>query len=121
KPDEVTAIIGEREEAVKAGEEAPAYETVAIAYPEPDSAVNSGSGDFSVIMNITPDLQGEHFLRLTLDGQAQPLTKGPAIPLSNVDRGTHTLSVDIVEGETVVQSAEPVSFTIHRPSVQNRP
>ncbi|WP_416396832.1 DUF4124 domain-containing protein [Allohahella sp. A8] len=121
KPDEVTAIIGERQEAAESGDAGPAYETLQIAYPEHDSAFNSGSGDFNVVMNITPDLQSEHFLRLTLDGQAQALTKGPAIPLSNVDRGTHTISVDVVEGDSVVQSAEPVTFTIHRPSVLHRP
>tara|TARA_R100000306_G_scaffold62333_1_gene68745 strand:- start:46331 stop:46945 length:615 start_codon:yes stop_codon:yes gene_type:complete len=121
KPDEVTAIIGERQEAAESGEGGPAYETLQIAYPENESAFNSGSGDFNVVMNITPDLQSEHFLRLTLDGQAQALTKGPAIPLTNVDRGTHTISVDVVEGDSVVQSADPVTFTIHRPSVLNRP
>ncbi|GAA3966909.1 DUF4124 domain-containing protein [Allohahella marinimesophila] len=121
KPEEVTAIIGERQEAVESGEEGPAYETLRIAYPEDESAFNSGSGDFNVIMDITPDLQSEHFLLVKLDGEALPLTKGPAIQMNTVDRGTHTISVDVVEGDSVIQSAEPVTFTLHRPSVLTPP
>ncbi len=96
----------------------PAYQRLAITFPTHDSAFHSGNGDVVVTLELTPDLLPSHSLRLSLDGQPVGVFTGRSHTLPNVDRGTHVLSLDVVDNTSVIQSATPVTFTIHRPMVR---
>ncbi|MNI43779.1 hypothetical protein D3C73_981210 [compost metagenome] len=53
--------------------------------------------------------------RLLLDDQpyGQP-SNVPILQLINIDRGTHSLAVQVIDGEKVVQQSPSVTFTLQR-------
>ncbi len=66
--------------------------------PEPDATLVNPSGDLIVTVTSEPVLQAGHNYRLLLDGVAVGQAgRSPVFPLSNVDRGTHQLSVEIFD------------------------
>ncbi|WP_122317771.1 DUF4124 domain-containing protein [Pseudomonas cichorii] len=74
------------------------YQLLRVLAPEPDGTVRSTSGEVIVTVTSEPALQPGHGYRLLLDGQpvGQP-GRSPVFPLNNIDRGTHQLSVEIVD------------------------
>ncbi len=103
--------------------EAPPYQTLMILSPSPDEAIRSNSGDLSVRARISPSLLPGHRLQLLLDGRAVSapgtLTR---FELENVDRGTHTAVLQVVDGEgQVVMRSEPVQFHVLRAAVGGAP
>lgn len=84
------------------------YDMLRILIPEPDATVRSTAGEIIVSATSEPGLQRGHRYRLLLDGQptAEP-GLSPVFALSNIDRGTHQLSVEILDeqGRTVERTA----------------
>ena len=88
-------------------------------------ALRANNGTFMVGVDIEPRLRPGHSLRLLLDGQpyGQP-SNVPRLQLSEIDRGDHTLAVEVLSGQRQVQQSESVTFTVHRiilniPSLSN--
>jgi hypothetical protein len=86
----------------KKTEEPPAfrYDMLRVLIPEPDATVRSTAGEVIVSVTSEPGLQRGHRYRLLLDGKAtgEP-GPSPVFALSNLDRGSHTLSVEILDGQ----------------------
>ncbi|ANJ53830.1 DUF4124 domain-containing protein [Pseudomonas silesiensis] len=84
------------------------YDMLRVLVPEPDATVRSSAGELIVSVTSEPGLQRGHRFRLLLDGEAvaEP-GPSPVFPLSNVDRGSHNLSVEILDeqGRTVERTA----------------
>jgi hypothetical protein len=38
----------------------------------------------------------------------------PILQLVNIDRGTHSLAVQVIDGENIVQQSPSVTFTVQR-------
>ncbi|MGN8275441.1 DUF4124 domain-containing protein [Pseudomonas sp. SMN5] len=98
--------------AAPAPEEAPKpqfhYEMLRLLIPEPDATIRSTAGELIVTATSEPGLKRGHRYRLLLDGQ--PIGEAgpsPVFALSNIDRGTHHLSVEILDeqGRTVERTA----------------
>ncbi len=98
------------------------YTKLEVVNPENDQVITGGAGNFTVNILIEPALKTElgDRLVLTMDGKKQAESSSTSFPFTNVDRGTHTAKVDVVDGDgKSLKSSAPVSFTIFRPSVQN--
>ncbi|MHC8356291.1 DUF4124 domain-containing protein [Pseudomonas sp. LB3P81] len=84
------------------------YDMLRVLVPEPDATVRSSAGELIVSITSEPGLQRGHRYRLLLDGQptAEP-GPSPVFALSNIDRGSHNLSVEILDehGRTVERTA----------------
>ncbi|WLH36025.1 DUF4124 domain-containing protein [Pseudomonas sp. FP2196] len=84
------------------------YDMLRVLVPEPDATIRSSAGELIVSVTSEPALQRGHLYRLLLDGKAtgEP-GLSPVFPLSNIDRGSHNLSVEIVDaqGRTVERTA----------------
>ncbi|KIF65245.1 MULTISPECIES: DUF4124 domain-containing protein [Pseudomonas] len=84
------------------------YDMLRVLIPEPDATIRSSAGELIVSVTSEPGLQKGHLYRLLLDGQAvgEP-GLSPVFPLSNIDRGSHNLSVEILDaqGRTVEKTA----------------
>lgn len=84
------------------------YDLLRILIPEPDATVRSTAGEIIVSVTSEPGLQSGHRYRLLLDDRptAEP-GPSPVFALSNIDRGTHQLSVEILDehGQTVERTA----------------
>ena len=91
------------------GEEPPfRYLALEIVSPADDEPIRENAGNITVITNLNPRLQRGHVARLLMDGDV--VQEGPqaSFSLANVDRGTHTISVEIVNesGEVLIRSGE---------------
>ncbi|MHC8303748.1 DUF4124 domain-containing protein [Pseudomonas sp. PB3P13] len=84
------------------------YNMLRLLIPEPDATVRSTAGELIVSATSEPGLQRGHRYRLLLDGQptGEP-GASPVFALTDIDRGTHNLSVEIVDeqGRTVERTA----------------
>jgi hypothetical protein len=94
-----------------------AYKVLEITGLPTTEALRANNGTFNVL--IKPHLQGPHLFRLLLDEQpyGQP-GNVPTLQLVNIDRGLHSLAVQVIDGETVVQQSPSVTFTllrVHKP------
>lgn len=74
------------------------YQLLRILAPEPDSAIRDIQGNLIVTVTNDPELQPGHVYRLLLDGKVYgDAGRSPVFPLTNIDRGTHQLSIEIVD------------------------
>lgn len=92
-----------------------AYETLELTDIPTEEALRANNGTFTVGVRAQPRLQSPHLFRLLLDGQpyGQP-TNVPRLQLMNIDRGEHSLAVQVIDGDTLVQQSETVTFTVQR-------
>jgi hypothetical protein len=100
------------------------YESIGIVSPANDATIRDNSGNISVSVALTPPLMVErgHRLSFRLNGQApgEPQT-GTTFQFQNVDRGTHTLSVAVVDASgAVVGSSDGVVVHLHRATANKK-
>jgi hypothetical protein len=99
------------------------YDMLRILVPEPDATIRSSAGEIIVSVTSEPGLQRGHRYRLLLDGQAtgEP-GLSPVFPLTNIDRGSHNLSVEILdtEGRTVERTANQPFHMLRMSLAQKR-
>lgn len=84
------------------------YDMLRVLVPEPDATIRSSAGELIVSITSEPGLQRGHRYRLLLDGQpTDEPGPSPVFALSNIDRGSHNLSVEILDeqGRTVERTA----------------
>lgn len=101
----------------------PLYQVLRILVPEPDATIRANDGELIVSVSSDPNLLPGHYYRLFLDGV--PVGKpshSPVFPLHNLDRGTHQLSVEILDqrGQTLEQTPNQ-PFHMVRVSVADNP
>lgn len=91
-----------------------------IVQPEPEATVRNNPGTVIVGFKIEPALRASDHIQVLLDGQPVDTGASSATPieLHQVYRGTHTLGA-VIKDETgaVVARADPITFYMHRPSV----
>ncbi len=98
------------------------YEVLRILIPEPDATIRSNTGEVIVSATNEPALQPGHRYRLLLDGQptAEP-GQSPVFPLSNIDRGSHALSVEILDEQgRIVERTANQPFHMQRTSLAQK-
>ncbi len=91
------------------------YEQVSISKPANEETIHSNGGQVIVAFSSTPDLAKGDRYKLLFDGQevsSEGENNLPLMELQNVDRGTHTLQVEIVDqsGKTLVSSEKSIFF-----------
>jgi len=98
----------------------PPYSELTLTDIPSDEALRANNGTFSVGVKIKPRLQPGHAFRLLLDGQpyGQP-SNVPRLQLTNIDRGEHSLAVEVISGERQIQQSPTVVFTVQRISVNS--
>mgnify|MGYP001154509315 CR=1 FL=1 len=83
--------------APKQDEPASDYTSLAITDPADDTAIRSNSGDLSVSISLQPALKADHSLVLLVDDQPMGNYADGSVSLTNVDRGTHTLTAQVLD------------------------
>ncbi|MDO7898249.1 DUF4124 domain-containing protein [Pseudomonas citrulli] len=92
-----------------------AYAILELTDIPSEEALRANNGTFTVGVRAQPRLQSPHLFRLLVDGQpyGQP-TNVPRLQVVNIDRGEHSLAVQVVDGDKLVQQSETVTFTVQR-------
>lgn len=97
------------------------YDTFGIVAPSDDDTIRNNEGNVDVAVTMQPSLRDGDTLRVLLDGGTLGEMSGPYVRLENVDRGTHTVTVEALDSNgTVVATTDPVTFHLHRESVITR-
>ncbi|WP_166651050.1 DUF4124 domain-containing protein [Pseudomonas sp. LP_7_YM] len=74
------------------------YQLLRILAPEPDATIRDMQGNVMVTVTNDPQLQPGHTYRLLLDGEPYGNAgHSPVFPMTNIDRGTHQVSIEIVD------------------------
>jgi hypothetical protein len=97
------------------------YELIEVWKPENDLAITGTGGQLSVSVRVLPRVFPGHSVRLELDGVrvSEPNSQATDFELTEIARGTHTLSASIVtrDGQTLIQGT-PVTFHMILPVVR---
>jgi len=94
-----------------------AYDLIAVTQPLNEDTLRNNTGTVVVTVSLEPFLQEGDRIQVILDehpiGEPQP---GTPITLHSVDRGTHTVAVQVKDprGEVIGES-QTVVFHLHRP------
>ena len=99
------------------------YTAAVIVSPADDMAVRSNAGSLTVVARVDPELQEGHRLQLLLDGAPRGAPgRKPEFHLENIDRGTHSLQLQVVDDANGVLFTGPRStFHLLRHSRLHRP
>lgn len=92
-----------------------AYQVLALTDLPQEEALRANNGSFTVGVSIQPRLQSGHLLQLLVDGKpyGQP-TNIPRLQVMELDRGEHSLSVQVLLGAQVVQQSQTINLTVQR-------
>ena len=82
------------------------YESVSITSPSNDTAVRNNAGNLTINFNVKPSLKSGHSYVLLMDGKNVGEGTAGSVQLTNLDRGSHTFIVQVVDAnkEMVTQS-----------------
>lgn len=94
------------------------YRSLSIVKPTNESAFWSGNGAVEIEIALQPALRKNDRVRISLDGELLKTSPIPRATLSNIDRGTHQLLVQVVDAQGEVLQAAQSTFTLHRPTVK---
>jgi hypothetical protein len=96
------------------------YTSVSITSPGNEDTIRDNTGNLTVTASVTPGLQSGHKMVLLDNGKSLGESASGSFELSNIDRGAHTLYVQIQDssGEALITS-EPVTVYLHRRSIRH--
>jgi hypothetical protein len=96
-----------------------AYQSLAIVSPENDQVYFGADAVVLVSAYLEGSLQPDHSIALFMNGKRLE-TQGPTAELSELARGSYTLSASVLDadGKPVIAS-RPVSFHVRQPSINS--
>ena len=94
------------------------YTLAVVVSPADDEALRGNAGNLTVLTRVDPKLQGGHRLRLLLDGAPRAISgRKPEFHLENIDRGTHSLQLQVIDDSNrVLFTGPPSTFHLLRHS-----
>jgi hypothetical protein len=93
-----------------------------ITSPENETVVRDNAGNLQLTIKVVPGISPGHRLQLLRNGEVfRELTNTGPVALQNVDRGTHTFSVQIVDKDTskVLFTGPSTTVTLLRHSIRH--
>ncbi len=99
----------------------PGYRTLTLASPQPEETIWANDRILTLSASVDPPLQPGHRLRFFFNGTAVSTGTSTSVILTEVDRGTHTASVAVVDAtDSVISRSSPVTFYIQQHSILQR-
>ncbi len=97
------------------------YTQFTVAQPQNDAAIRSNNGQITITLATTPplDTKAGHKIELIFDGSIVTTSDSTTTTLANLDRGSHTLSANIIDKQGKVLITAPDStFYLLRSTVR---
>jgi hypothetical protein len=95
------------------------YQSATILAPESEATVHDNNGNLTVTVVVSPLLRADNgdYLLLMMDGIEVAKGTEQSIELKNIDRGTHTLKIEVrAKNGAVLHTSAPVTFHMWRAS-----
>jgi uncharacterized protein DUF4124 len=93
------------------------YSQLKIITPENDATIRSNEGIVNINVEITPELDEEHVLVFLLDDEEVSSGKSLQYSSTNLDRGTHSITVEVKnEKDKVLKRSDKQVFHLHKQS-----
>jgi hypothetical protein len=100
------------------GDAGPLYESIAVVSPRPDETLRDNTGTVDITLSLEPSLRAGHTVEILLDGKAIGSGAGTSVSVSDVDRGTHTVSAAVKDADgNTLATAPGVTFHLKRTAV----
>ena len=97
------------------------YESVSITSPAHDTTIRENAGNITINISVKPALKPGHSYVLMMDGKKVGEGQAGNIQLTNIDRGSHTFTAQIVDNNKIkVLQSDPVIVHVQRASTINR-
>ncbi len=97
------------------------YSQLLISNLPDDAALRANNGSFTVQVQINPKLASTHRLQLLVDGQPYgSASSSTRLSVQNLDRGEHSIAVQVIDGDTVIQTSPADTLTVQRVHLGNR-
>jgi hypothetical protein len=95
------------------------YESLVVSNPGAEVTLWDIAGTLSVSVAATPALQGNHQVRVYMDGGAPQVVSGLNFQLDEVWRGVHNIQVEVIDqtGKLMIRS-QPNRFYVQQNSVR---
>jgi uncharacterized protein DUF4124 len=90
------------------------YKTLKFTSPEDGAGIRDNAGSVSISLTLEPGLRGGDKIIISMDGEEISNGSATSISLSNVDRGTHSLSASVVDGKGKKLISTSSSFSLLR-------
>ncbi len=90
------------------------YNSLTVQSPAPEEAVRANDGTVHIAGSVQPDLGTDHRVRLVLDGAPHSDASAPHFTLTNMDRGAHTVMLQIVDanGTALINSTTTTFYVL---------
>jgi len=92
------------------------YKTFLVSNPADGAGLRSNSGNVSISLTLQPPLRPSHKIIISMDGKEVSNGSTSSVSLQNIDRGTHTISASVVDGNGKQMISTSSSFSLLRAS-----
>lgn len=107
---------GENAEKVESGQIV--YQELGISSPANDATIHDNTGSLSVTAAIKPALAEGHLLAIYVDGKKLQENTSGNFQLSNIDRGSHSLQLGILDQQgNILLRSQTISVHLRRASL----
>lgn len=90
------------------------YTKLAFLAPKQNQAIRANDGDVSAMVSIKPPLKKGHQLVFSIDGKTMDKGKSRTKNFSNLDRGSHTIAVKVIDNKGKTLKSSSVGFNVLR-------
>lgn len=95
--------------------------TVTLLSPAHQATLRDNSGNITVTASSNRKLNKGHTVRLRLDGKISGRSQTQLNwQLTDIDRGSHTLQVELLKYGKVIASSDKITVYLHRASIKQR-
>ena len=96
--------------------------SIQIDTPSDQQTLRDNQGNLTVRASTNRKLNQGHSVQLRLDGEVYGRPQAQLTwPLTNIDRGSHTLQVELLKHGKVIASSEEMTVFLHRARINQRP
>ena len=93
-----------------------AYSKLSVTSPENGAGIRNNAGNIRISVALEPGLKPGHRLVILMDGKEVSTGSATSVSLNNVDRGSHSIAVSVVDGNGKKLISSSSSFSLLRAS-----